>query len=162
MTELGNGEAFPELFGVVRDYAQGDHAHQVQALRVIAAAYLPMYEAPPMPDAREVVEDVLASNGFLLTSPETDGIEPSSVDAVVSVATARLDEDDLEWGAGCLMAMMDALRQRAQVEGYETFVLDAEEVLDGLEAILAADIVEDVVEEAIEEAIDEVLEEEDL
>ena len=162
MTELGNEGAFPELFGVVRDYAQRDHAHQVQALRVIAAAYLPMYDAPPMPDAREVVEDVLARNGFLLTSPETDGIEPSSVDAVVSVATARLDEDDLEWGAGCLMGMMDALRQRAQVEGYETFVLDAEEVLDGLEAILAADIVEDVVEEAIEEAIDEVLEEEDL
>ncbi len=162
MTETGNGEAFPELFGVVRDYAQGDHAHQVQALRVIAAAYLPMYEAPPMPDARDVVEDVLARNGFLLTSPETEGIEPSSVDAVVSVATARLDDDDLGWGAGCLMGMMDALRQRAQVEGYETFVLDAEEVLDGLEAILAADIVEDVVEEAIEEAIDEVLEEEDL
>ena len=162
MTELGNEGAFPELLGVVRDYAQGDHAHQVQALRVIAAAYLPMYEAPPMPDAREVVEDVLARNGFLLTSPETEGIEPSSVDAVVSVATSRLDDADLEWGAGCLMGMMDTLRQRAQVEGYETFVLDAEEVLDGLEAILAADIVEDVVEEAIEEAIDEVLEEEDL
>lgn len=162
MAQIGNEGAFPELFGVVRDYAQGDHAHQVQALRVIAAAYLPVYEASPMPDAREVVEDVLARNGFLLTSPETDGIEASSVDAVVSVATSRLDDDDLEWGAGCLMNMMDALRQRAEVEGYETFVLDAEEVLDGLEAILAADIVEDVVEEAIEEAIDEVLEEEDL
>ena len=47
------------------------------------------------------------------------------------------------------MAMMDALRQRAEVEGYETFVLDAQEVLDGLETILAADIVEDVVEEAL-------------
>jgi len=104
----------------------------------------------------------LARNGFLLTSPETEGIEASSVDAVVSVATSRLEDADLEWGAGCLMNMMDALRQRAEVEGYETFVLDAEEVLDGLEAILAADIVEDVVEEAIEEAIDEVLEEEDL
>jgi hypothetical protein len=57
---------------------------------------------------------------------------------------------------------MDALRQRAQVEGYETFVLDAEEVLDGLETILAVDMVEDVVEEALEEAIDEVLEEEDI
>lgn len=162
MTEIGNREAFPELFGVTGDYAQGDHAHQVQALRVIAAAYLPMYEVPPMPDARGVVEEVLARNGFLLTSPETDEIEPSSVDAVVSVATSRLDEDYLEWGAGCLMNMMDALRQRAQVEGYETFVLDAEEVLDGLETILAVDMVEDVVEEAIEEAIDEVLEEEDI
>ncbi len=162
MTEPANGGAFPELFGVIRDYAQGDDAHQVQALRVIAAAYLPMYEAPPMPDAREVVEGVLARNGFLLISPETGGLEPSSVDAVVSVATSRLDEADLEWGAGCLMGMMDALRQRAQDEGYETFVLDAQEVLDGLETILAADIVEEVVEEALEEALDEALDDEDL
>jgi hypothetical protein len=158
MTETGNGGAFPELFEVVRDYAQGDYTHQVQALRVVAAAYLPVYEAPPMADAKEVVEEVLSRNGFLLTNFETGGIEPSSVDAVVSVATSRLDEEDLEWGAGCLMSMMDALRQRAEGEGYETFVLDAQEVLDGLETILAADIVEDVIEEAIEEA----LEDEDL
>jgi len=160
--EPGNGGAFPELFGVVRDYAQGDHAHQVQALRVIAAAYLPIFEATPMPDAREVVEGVLARNGFLLTNPETGEIEPSSVDAVVSVATSRLDEEDLQWGAGCLLGVMDALRQRAQDAGYETFVLDAQEVLDGLETILAADIVEDVVEEAFEEALDETLEGEGL
>lgn len=158
MTESGNGGAFPELFEVVRDYAQGDYTHQVQALRVVAAAYLPIYEAPPMADAKEVVEEVLSRNGFLLTNFETGGIEPSSVDAVVSVATSRLDEEDLEWGAGCLMSMMDALRQRAEGEGYETFVLDAQEVIDGLESILAADIVEDVIEEAIEEA----LEDEDL
>lgn len=150
MTESTNGGAFPELFEVIRDYAQGDHAHQVQALRVIAAAYLPVYEALPMPDAREVVEGVLNRHGFLLTSPETGGIEPSSVDAVVSVATSRLDEEDLRWGAGCLMGMVDALRQRAQEEGYETFVLDADEVLDGLQTILAADIVEDVVEDVLE------------
>lgn len=150
MTESTNEGAFPELFEVIRGYAQGDHAHQVQALRVIAAAYLPVYEAPPMPDAREVVEGVLNRHGFLLTSPETGGIEPSSVDAVVSVATSRLDEEDLRWGAGCLMSMVDALRQRAQEEGYETFVLDADEVLDGLQTILAADIVEDVVEDVLE------------
>lgn len=150
MTESTNGGAFSELFEVIREYAQGDHAHQVQALRVIAAAYLPVYEAPPMPDAREVVEGVLNRHGFLLTSPETGGIEPSSVDAVVSVATSRLDEEDLRWGAGCLMGMVDALRQRAQEEGYETFVLDADEVLDGLQTILAADIVEDVVEDVLE------------
>ena len=161
MTETGNDVAFPELFGVVRDYAQGDHAHQVLALRVIAAAYLPILEAPPMADARDVVEGVLTDNGFLLANDETGGLEPSSVDAVVSVATSRLDDEDLEWGAGCLMAMMDALRQRAQVEGYESFVLDAQEILDGLETILAADIVEDVVEEALEEALEDVLEDDD-
>jgi len=158
MMESGNDGAFPELFGVVRDYAQGDYTHQVQALRVIAAAYLPIFEAAPMPEAREVVEGVLTRNGFLLTNPETGEIEPSSVDAVVSVATSRLDEEDLQWGAGCLLGVMDALRQRAQDAGYETFVLDAKEVLDGLETILPANIVEDVVEDVLDEA----LEDEDL
>ena len=162
MMEAENGGAFPELFEVVRAYAGGDHAHQVQALRVIAAAYLPMMGAPPMADVKEVVEGVLQDNGYLLINEETGGIEPSGVDAVVSVATSRLDEDDLEWGAACLLATMDALRRRAQEEGYETFVLDAQEVLDGLETILAADIVEDVVEEALEEALEDALEDEDL
>jgi hypothetical protein len=73
------------------------------------------------------------------------------VDAVVSVATSRLDEEDLKWGAGCLLNVMDALRRRVQDEGYETYVLDADEVLDGLETILAADIVEDVIEDVLED-----------
>jgi hypothetical protein len=151
MTEPADGVAFPELFGVIQDYAQRDHNHQVEALRIIAAAYLPLYEIPPMPDARQVVEDVLDRNGFLVTDPETGQLEPASVDAVVSVATSRLDEEDLKWGAGCLLNVMDALRRRVQDEGYETYVLDADEVLDGLETILAADIVEDVIEDVLED-----------
>jgi hypothetical protein len=99
-----------------------------------------------------VVEDVLSRNGFLLTDPETGRLEPAGVDAVVSVATSRLAEEDLKWGAGCLLNVMDALRRRTQSsEGYETYVLDADEVLDGLETILAADIVEDVVEDVVDE-----------
>jgi hypothetical protein len=152
VTEPTNGGSFPELFGVIRDYAQRDHNHQVAALRVIAASSLPLFEASPMPDARRVVEDVLVRNEFLLTDPETGQLEPAGVDAVVSVATSRLDEEDLQWGAGCLLNMMDALRRRAQSEGYETYVLDADEVLDGLETILAADIVEDVIEDALDES----------
>jgi hypothetical protein len=148
MTEPTDGGAFPELFGVIQDYAQSDHNHQVKALRIIAAAYLPLFEVPPMPDAKQVVEDVLSRNDFLLTDPRTGVLEPASVDAVVSVATSRLDTEDLKWGAGCLLNVMDALRRRAQSEGYETYVLDADEVLDGLETILAADIVEDVIEES--------------
>ena len=151
MTDPTDGGSFPELFEVIRDYAQRDYSHQVAALRVIATSYLPLFEAPPMPDARRVVEDVLVRNEFLLTDPETGQLEPAGVDAVVSVATSRLDEDDLQWGAGCLLNMMDALRRRAQSEGYETYVLDADEVLDGLETILAADIVEDVIEDALDE-----------
>ena len=151
MTDPTDGGSFPELFEVIRDYAQRDYSHQVAALRVIATSYLPLFEAPPMPDARRVVEDVLVRNEFLLTDPETGQLEPAGVDAVVSVATSRLDEDDLQWGAGCLLNVMDALRRRAQSEGYETYVLDADEVLDGLETILAADIVEDVIEDALDE-----------
>lgn len=145
-----SGGTFPELFAVIQDYARRDHAHQVKALRIISAAYMPLFEIPPMPDARQVVEDVLASNGFLLTDPETGQLEPAGVDAVVSVATSRLDDRDLKWGAACLLNVMDALRSRAQTEGYETYVLDADEVLDGLETILAADIVEDAIEDVLE------------
>ena len=150
MTEASGGGSFPELFDVVRDYAQRDRNHQVEALRVISAAYLPLFEVPPMPDAKRVVEDILRANDFLLLNPETGGLEPAAVDAVVSVATSRLAEEDLKWGAGCLMGVMDALRRRAQAEGYETYVLDADDVLDGLEAILAADIVEDAIEDVLE------------
>jgi hypothetical protein len=151
MTESTDGGAFPELVGIIQDYAQRDHGHQVKALRVIAAAYLPLFEVPPMPDAKQVVEGLLSRNGFLLTDPETGRLEPASVDAVVSVASSRLDEEDLKWGAGCLLSVMDALRRRTQSEGYETYVLDADEVLDGLETILAADIVEDVMEDIVDE-----------
>jgi hypothetical protein len=145
MTDSTDGATFQELFSVIQDYAQRDHNHRVKALRVIAAAYLPLYDLPPMPDAREVVEDILTRNDFLVTDPQSGQLEPASVDAVVSVATSQLDGEDIRWGAGCLLNVMDALRLRAQNEGYETYVLDADEVLDGLETILAADIVEDVI-----------------
>ena len=151
MTESTDKGSFPELFGVIQDYAQRDHNHQVKALRIIAAAYLPLFEVPPMPDAKQVVQDVLSRNDFLLSDPQTGQLEPASVDAVVSVATSRLVEEDLKWGAGCLLNIMDALRRRVQSEGYETYVLDAEEVLDGLETILATDIAEDVIEDTLVE-----------
>jgi hypothetical protein len=151
MTEPTDEGAFPELFEVIHGYAQRDYSHQVKALRMIAAAYLPLFEVPPMPDAKQVVEDVLTRNEFLLSNPRTGELEPASVDAVVSVATSRLVEEDLKWGADCLLNVMDALRSRAQSEGYETYVMDADEVLDGLETILAADIVEDVIEDIVEE-----------
>jgi hypothetical protein len=151
MTQPTDGGAFPELFEVIQSYARRDYSHQVKALRIIAAAYLPLYEVPPMPDAKQEVEDILSRNEFLLSDPETGQLEPASVDAVVSVATSRLAQEDLKWGAHCLLNVMDALRRRALSEGYETYVLDADEVLDGLETILAADIAEDVIEDIVEE-----------
>ncbi len=151
MTEPTDGGSFPELFEVIQDYAQRDYSHQIKALRIIAAAYIRLFDVPPMPDAKQVVEDVLSRNEFLLSNPQTGQLEPASVDAVVSVATSRLVEEDLKWGAECLLNVMDALRRRAQSEGYETYVMDAEEVLDGLETIMTADIVEDVIEDIVEE-----------
>ena len=151
MTQPTDGGAFPELFEVIQGYAQRDYNHQVKALRMIAAAYLPLFEVTPMPDAKQVVKDVLSRNEFLLSNPQTGQLEPASVDAVVSVATSRLVEEDLEWGAACLLNVMDALRRRAQSEGYATYVMDADEVLDGLETILAADLVEDIIEDIVEE-----------
>jgi hypothetical protein len=151
MTEPTDGGAFPELFEVIQDYAQRDYNHQVKALRIIAAAYLPLFGVPPMPDAKQVVEDVLSRNEFLLSDPETGRLEPANVDAVVSVATSQLLEEDLKWGAGCLLNVMDALRRRTESEGYETYVRDADQVLDGLQTILAADIAEDVIEDVVEE-----------
>jgi hypothetical protein len=62
MTESTDRGAFPELFEVIHSYAQRDYTHQVKALRIIAAAYLPLFEVPPMPDAKQVVEDVLSRN----------------------------------------------------------------------------------------------------
>lgn len=50
---------------------------------------------------------------------------------------------------------MDALRQQTRTEGYGTYVLDAEDVLDGLGSILAADIVEGAVEDAIAETLED-------
>ena len=111
-----------------------------------------MMGALPMADVKEVVG---RSPGERLPPHQRGarGVRPSGVDAVVSVATSRLDEDDLEWSR--LPAGHDG---RPEAEGpgrgYETFVLDAREVLDGLETIMAADIVEDVVEEALEEALE--------
>ena len=60
MTEPMDEGAFPELFEVIQRYAQRDYNHQVKALRIIAAAYLPLFEVPPMPDAKLVVEDILS------------------------------------------------------------------------------------------------------
>ena len=152
MTEPADGGAFPELFEVIQDYARRDHNHQVKALRIIAAAYLPLFEVPPMPDAKQVVEDVLSRNGFLLSNPETGQLEPASVDAVVSVATSRLLEEDLEWG-GRLPPQRHGRPEGPSAErglrGLRAGCRGGP--LDGLGTILAADVAEDMIEDIVEE-----------
>ena len=143
MTDSTDGATFQELFSVIQDYAQRDHNHQVKALRVIAAAYLPLYDLPPCPTP-EVVEDVLTRNDFLVTDPRAAGSSPPAWTPWSAWPppgwTGKIS------GGGRLPPQRDG-RSEAQgtEQGYETYVLDADEVLDGLETILAADIVEDVI-----------------
>ncbi len=85
----------PGTFPVIRDYAQRDHKHQAKALRIIAAAYLPLFEVPLCPTPSKWSRTYSAAT-VLLTDPGTGQPEPANVDAVVSVATSRLDEEDLK------------------------------------------------------------------
>jgi hypothetical protein len=57
----GSENKFSELFRVVTRYSQGDHDHQEKALRVIAGVYDVPLEVERMPDAKQVVDDILAS-----------------------------------------------------------------------------------------------------
>jgi len=147
--DVGGGD-FSELFGVISAYAEGDYDHQVKALQTMAATYSPLFETPEMPDARGLVERILERHDYLVVTPGRDGLEPSSVDAVVSVATSRFDDAEMKWGADLLLRVMEALGRRAREEGYETYVLDARVVLDALDALLAVDIAEDMISDASE------------
>jgi hypothetical protein len=49
MRDPTEGGSFPELFEVIQDYAQKDYGHQVKALRIIVAAYLPLFDVPRCP-----------------------------------------------------------------------------------------------------------------
>ena len=152
MAEQTGDVSFPEITRLIRDYAQGDLDRQVKALQAIAGVYVPLFDLPPMEDVKEVVQDILERNDFLVTTGGNfGGIEPASVEAVVSVATYGLNEADMRWGADLLLRVMGALGRRAAMEGYETFVPDAALVLEGMERILALDIAEDIVEDMLED-----------
>ena len=153
MAESTNGGSFPEISGVIREYAQGDHGHQVKALQAIAGVYVPLFDLPPMEDVKGVVQDILEGNDFLVTADGSGDLEPASVEAIVGVATYGLNEADMRWGADLLLRVMGALGRRAATEGYETFVPDAQLVLAGMERILALDIAEDIVEDIVEDML---------
>jgi len=151
----GEGGGFAELFEVISTYARGDYDHQVKALQTMAAAYSPLFETPAMPDGKALVEDILESHGYLVETPGRGGMEPSSVDAVVSVATSGFDDAEMKWGADLLLRVMEALGSRAREEGYESYVLDAQVVLDAMDTLLAVDLAEDMITEAAEDLADE-------
>ncbi len=67
MTDSTSGGEFNELFEVITKYSQMDYAHQEQALRVIAGVYDVPFEAQAMPDARQVVDDILGQLDWVFT-----------------------------------------------------------------------------------------------
>jgi hypothetical protein len=155
MTEPTDSASFPELSQLIKDYAGGDLERQVKALQAIAGVYVPLFEVPPMEDIKQVVQDIIERNDFLVTTGGFGELEPASVEAVVAAATYGLNEADMRWGADLLLRVMGALGRRAATEGYETFVSDAALVLEGMERILALDIAEDIVEDIVEDMLED-------
>ncbi|MDQ3795444.1 MAG: hypothetical protein M3316_07225 [Actinomycetota bacterium] len=95
MMEPTDGGTFPELFRLYEITRREITKHQAKALRIITAAYLPLFEVPPCPTLSRWSRTPSAAT-VLLTDPGTGQLEPANVDAVVSVATSRLDEEDLK------------------------------------------------------------------
>ncbi len=136
---------FSELFEVIRDYSRRGYDHQDKALQVIAGSYVFMFEAEDMPDARQVVEDILSEYDYVFTTLERGNLDPLSVDAVVRVARYR--EEHMEWGIDTLSKILVGLFRRSRAEeGYADYVEDVQVVLRGMESIVAGSILEDLVE----------------
>lgn len=136
---------FSELFEVIRDYSERGYDHQDKALQVIAGSYLFMFEQEDMPDARPVMEHILAEYDYVFTTIERGNLDPLSVDAVVRVARYR--EEHMEWGLETLSKVLIGIFRRSRTdETYADYVEDARIVLRGMEDIVAGSILEDLVE----------------
>jgi len=66
-----NGDRFPELFGLIEEYAGGGGDRGAMALKVIGGAYLPSCESGGLTDAKRVVDDRAASQGRGQVQPTT-------------------------------------------------------------------------------------------
>lgn len=151
MTESTGGESkFSELFGVITKYSQGDHDHQEKALRVIAGAYEVPLETEPLPDARQVVDDILGQHDYAFPLLDSGGgLDPHSVDAVVRVAL--YEEENREWGINRLGRMLEGLVRRLNTEeGYPDYVEDTARVMTGLETVVSGALAEEIVEDLVE------------
>ena len=89
----------------VAKQAKGSHGQRFEPARVGSALSGVLSLLRSSPDARRQAGgrgDALSRNEFLLSDPENGHLEPASVDAVVSVATSQLVEENLDWGlAAC-------------------------------------------------------------
>jgi hypothetical protein len=109
-----NEDRFPELFGLIEEYAGGDSERQAMALKVIAGAYLPSVDAGGLRDAKRVVDSILEGHGYFVPHGGSGGVHPQSVYAVLNVAKHSGTEDDRRWGASRLFRMVEALGRRAR------------------------------------------------
>ena len=121
-----NGDRFPELFGLIEEYAGGDDERQAMALKVIGGAYLPSLEARGLRDAKRVVDGILERHDYFVPHGKSGGVHPQSVYAVLNVAKHGGKGEDLRWGASRLFRMVEALGRRARDgESYPKHAADA-------------------------------------
>jgi hypothetical protein len=140
-----NASKFSELFEVIESYSKREYDYQDKALQVIAGSYSFMFESEDMPDAREVVDDILNQYDYVFANLERGNLDPLSVDAVVRVALYR--EEYREWGLNRLGKILEGVYRRSRtLETYSDYLEDARVVIKGLERIVAGSVLEDIVE----------------
>ncbi|MBD0354494.1 MAG: hypothetical protein ICV58_04890 [Rubrobacteraceae bacterium] len=140
-----NASKFSELFEVIESYSKREYDYQDKALQVIAGSYSFMFESEDMPDAREVVDDILNQYDYVFANLERGNLDPLSVDAVVRVALYR--EEYREWGLNRLGKILEGVYRRSRtLETYSDYLEDARVVIKGLEKIVAGSVLEDIVE----------------
>lgn len=145
MTETPKHDKYSELFEVIKDYARRDFDYQDKALQVIAGAYVFMFEAEDMPDARPIVDEILGEHDYVFTNLERGNLDPLSVDAIVRVALYT--DQYMEWGINRLGRVLEGLLRRSQTdESYTDYVEDARVVLRGMETIVTGSFLEEIVE----------------
>lgn len=126
MEKRKDGDRFPELFGLIEEYARGDNERQTMALKVIGGAYLPSLEARGLRDAKRVVDEILERHDYFVPHGKNGGVHPHSVYAVLNVAKHSGKGEDLQWGASRLFRMVEALGRRARNgESYPKHAADA-------------------------------------
>jgi len=155
VTDSTSGGEFTELFEVITKYSQMDHDRQEKALRVIAAIYDVPFEAETMPDAKQVIDDILGQHDYVFTIDESGHtLDPRSIEAVVRVALYR--EENREWGINRLSRMLEGLIRKLNTkEGYPDYVEDSARVIEGLQTVVSGALAEEIVEDLVEIAEEE-------
>jgi len=155
VTDSTSGGEFTELFEVITKYSQMDHDRQEKALRVIAAIYDVPFEAETMPDAKQVIDDILGQHDYVFTIDESGHtLDPRSIEAVVRVALYR--EENRKWGINRLSRMLEGLVRKLNTkEGYPDYVEDSARVIEGLQTVVSGALAEEIVEGLVEIAEEE-------